>query len=193
MSVDTRLLGYWKQQPLTNIIPQGLNVSNSDSKAVGGILVLNDVRSDVHAYLTEALVTAALAALGWQRNDLDRSIPPARAYAGVWHLVLAVAEVWAVLLLALLFLVIGQGLASPSASTLVVNAAGTEERGRILGVQQSAGSLARVVGPAAGGVLFQHAGVTVPYLVGAGVMALAVAVLLSRPAVDRVTGIVTHG
>jgi multidrug resistance protein len=93
--------------------------------------------------------------------------------------VLAVSKVWVVLLLALLLLVVGQGLASPSASTLVANAAGSEERGRVLGVQQSAGSLARVIGPAAGGLLFQHAGVPVPYLVGAGVMALAAAALLS--------------
>jgi PhzF family phenazine biosynthesis protein len=45
-----------------------------------------------HTAAPEALVTAALATLGWKRDDLDDSIPPARAYAGVWHLVLAVAE-----------------------------------------------------------------------------------------------------
>jgi PhzF family phenazine biosynthesis protein len=38
------------------------------------------------------LVTAALAALGWQAEELDRSICPARAYAGSWHLVLAVND-----------------------------------------------------------------------------------------------------
>jgi PhzF family phenazine biosynthesis protein len=31
-------------------------------------------------------------ALGWKRSDLDRAIPPAKAYAGAWHLVLAVAD-----------------------------------------------------------------------------------------------------
>lgn len=39
----------------------------------------------------EPLVTAALAALGWDRSELDEAIPPARAYAGAWHLVLAAA------------------------------------------------------------------------------------------------------
>lgn len=39
-----------------------------------------------------SLLTDALAALGWQETDLDPSIPPARAYAGAWHLVLAVAH-----------------------------------------------------------------------------------------------------
>ena len=45
-----------------------------------------------HAPATAALVDAALSALGWSRGELDRSIPPARAFAGAWHLVLAVAE-----------------------------------------------------------------------------------------------------
>jgi len=39
-----------------------------------------------------ALVAEALAALRWSADDLDPSIPPARAYAGAWHLVLAVSR-----------------------------------------------------------------------------------------------------
>lgn len=39
----------------------------------------------------EALVSEALDALGWAPVSLDDAIPPARAYAGAWHLVLAVA------------------------------------------------------------------------------------------------------
>ncbi len=45
-----------------------------------------------HTAAPGALLTAALAALGWEPGDLDASIPPVRAYAGAWHLVLAVAE-----------------------------------------------------------------------------------------------------
>jgi PhzF family phenazine biosynthesis protein len=40
----------------------------------------------------DALVDEALEALGWQRADLDPAIPPARAYAGAWHLILAVTD-----------------------------------------------------------------------------------------------------
>ena len=40
----------------------------------------------------DALISEALSALGWKSSSLDSSIPPARAYAGVWHLVLAVAD-----------------------------------------------------------------------------------------------------
>jgi PhzF family phenazine biosynthesis protein len=39
-----------------------------------------------------SLLTDALATLGWDEAELDPSIPPARAYAGAWHLVLAVAR-----------------------------------------------------------------------------------------------------
>lgn len=36
------------------------------------------------------LLIRALGDLGWQEDDLDPEIPPANAYAGNWHLVLAV-------------------------------------------------------------------------------------------------------
>jgi PhzF family phenazine biosynthesis protein len=42
-----------------------------------------------HAPASDQLVEAVLAAMGWRREELDASIPPARAYAGAWHLVLA--------------------------------------------------------------------------------------------------------
>lgn len=41
---------------------------------------------------SEIFIADALSALGWQRSDLDPSIPPAKAYAGAWHLVLAAAR-----------------------------------------------------------------------------------------------------
>ncbi len=44
-----------------------------------------------HTVAPEALVRDVLAALGWDASDLDAAIPPARAYAGAWHLVLAAA------------------------------------------------------------------------------------------------------
>ncbi|MGY1519627.1 PhzF family phenazine biosynthesis protein [Luteimonas sp. A482] len=39
-----------------------------------------------------ALLDEALAALDWRRGELDPLLPPMLAYAGVWHLVLAVAQ-----------------------------------------------------------------------------------------------------
>ena len=39
---------------------------------------------------SDVLVNQAISTLGWQSSDLDGSTPPARAYAGAWHLILAV-------------------------------------------------------------------------------------------------------
>ena len=41
---------------------------------------------------SNALVNEAISALGWESSDLDDSIPPAKAYAGAWHLVLAIND-----------------------------------------------------------------------------------------------------
>jgi len=45
-----------------------------------------------HTPASDALVDEALSILGWEADDLDSSIPPVRAYAGAWHLVLAAAN-----------------------------------------------------------------------------------------------------
>lgn len=77
---------------------------------------------------------------------------------------------------ALAVLVVGQGLVSPTLSSLLAGKVGADRRGGVLGVQQAAGGLARVVGPLAGGFAFEHVGVPVPYLAGAGLMVVALAV-----------------
>jgi PhzF family phenazine biosynthesis protein len=41
---------------------------------------------------SDVLVNEALSALSWKSSDVDGSIPPARAYAGAWHLVLAIKD-----------------------------------------------------------------------------------------------------
>lgn len=93
--------------------------------------------------------------------------------------VLATVHSWWVLVPALLALVLGQGLATPSLTAAVAGGAAAHRRGGVLGLQQSAGGLARVVGPLAGGLAFEHLGVTSPYLLGAAVMALC-ALLVPR-------------
>jgi PhzF family phenazine biosynthesis protein len=45
-----------------------------------------------HEAASAGLVDAALAALAWSVTDLDPRIPPARTYAGAWHLVIAVSR-----------------------------------------------------------------------------------------------------
>jgi multidrug resistance protein len=97
-------------------------------------------------------------------------------------LALAFTTTWLLLIPALVLLVVGQGLATPTLATLVAGRAHDRRRGGALGVQQSAGALARIVGPVLGGVLFQHVGVAAPYAVGAAMVAVALLLVAGFPA-----------
>jgi multidrug resistance protein len=88
-------------------------------------------------------------------------------------LLLAVDGGWATLVPALALLVVGQGLITPTMSSAVAGRVPASRRGEALGLQQSASGMARVVGPAGAGVLFGHVGVAVPFLAGAGLVAIA--------------------
>lgn len=77
-------------------------------------------------------------------------------------------------LVAMGFLAVGMGLFSPSINSLLSFHAGATERGGIMGVGQSAGSLARVVGPMIAGFFFEQWGRDAPYYLAAAVMAAMV-------------------
>ncbi len=58
-------LGYWKVMPETQLIPQGYNVSaenpengNSNAMGLGGLIVVNDVRSYANAYIDHSTVNS---------------------------------------------------------------------------------------------------------------------------------------
>jgi len=76
---------------------------------------------------------------------------------------------------------LGMGLLNPSMTSLISKEAGADERGGVLGVAQSAASLARIIGPAVAGPLFTAFGRDAPYYASAAVMALAVAMALRLP------------
>jgi MFS family permease len=73
--------------------------------------------------------------------------------------------------LAAVMLATGSALLSPSAQALVSRAAGAEEQGETLGLNQSLSAHGRVFGPAAAGVLFGFLP-GLPYYVGAVLMAI---------------------
>ena len=52
-------LNLWKPLITTQLVPQGLNVTNSDTTAAGVIFVVNDVKSDTKAYVLNAGITVA--------------------------------------------------------------------------------------------------------------------------------------
>jgi DHA1 family tetracycline resistance protein-like MFS transporter len=80
------------------------------------------------------------------------------------------------LLLALGAIAFGQGITSPVLSSLISKSSGAHEHGGVLGVSQSVGSLARILGPVWGGALFDYAGPAGPYVTTALLMLVAVGV-----------------
>ncbi len=142
--------------------------------------------------LTEASVAAVFVGIGvllvlvqgggvgrvTNRLGVARTVQLAIVLNACGMLLLASATTWPVLVPALAFLAVGQGLAVPSLTAMVVERAPVERRGESLGFQQSASALARIGGPALGGALFDHAGVPWPYVVGAVLLGLALTLLV---------------
>lgn len=85
----------------------------------------------------------------------------------------ALAPKVAVLFLALSLLALGNGITNPSLSSLASKGASIDSRGATMGVYQSAGSLARVIGPPVAGILYDRVGMNAPFLVAGGIMMLA--------------------
>ncbi len=98
-------------------------------------------------------------------------------------------------LFALLFatglIAVGAGLTNPTLTSLISRNSGSDVQGGTLGVTQSLGALARVFGPAWGGLFFDLYGPAAPYWSGGTLLVLAggvgLYVLLGRDAMHRVS------
>lgn len=80
--------------------------------------------------------------------------------------------------LPLLMLAFANGCMMPSISSLLSHSATDKEQGQVLGTNQSFGSLARIVGPTVGGMLYgwHHTG---PYMISAALMFVTLLFILS--------------
>jgi MFS transporter, DHA1 family, multidrug resistance protein len=98
--------------------------------------------------------------------------------------ILSWASDWSSLIAGVVILAMGQGILTP---TLASSVAGSVpgRAGAALGIQQSAGGLARVFGPLLGGALFAVA-TPLPYAVAAGLT------LVALPLVPRLVSPVAH-
>ncbi|HEU5376932.1 MAG TPA: MFS transporter, partial [Ktedonobacteraceae bacterium] len=79
-----------------------------------------------------------------------------------------------VLLAGIILFGVGSGLFEPAISGLVSVAAGPEQQGVVQGSNQSLQSLARILGPLAGGVIYEQLGHATPYWSGALLAGLAI-------------------
>jgi len=132
-----------------------------------------------------ALVEGGLVHPAVHRLGEIRTLRLALVVNAVGLLLLSAVHSWWLLVPALVALVLGQGLATPSLTAATASLASERRRGGILGLQQSAGGLARVIGPLLGGLAFQHFGVPAPYLAGAAVMLLCAVALTRVPATAK--------
>jgi multidrug resistance protein len=94
--------------------------------------------------------------------------------------VLAFAETWPLLIVALALLTVGQGLVTPNLSSLVSGRVPDHRRGEALGFQQGVNAFGRVAGPAIAGVLYDHVAIGSPYLVGGALCGVALFVISSK-------------
>jgi DHA1 family tetracycline resistance protein-like MFS transporter len=97
------------------------------------------------------------------------------------------AGAWPLLLALMTLLGAGQGMTSPALGSLLSRSVPAHRQGATLGVSQSLSALARVLGPQAAGLLYDHGGAAWPFWAGATIMggALALAFAALRPASRR--------
>jgi multidrug resistance protein len=94
-------------------------------------------------------------------------------------LAIAFAHSMGLLLMGLALLALGFGGTLPSIASLLSRVAPPELQGSVLGIGQSVGSLARIIGPTLAGVVYDLRGIAWPYLGGAGVAGAALLVALT--------------
>jgi DHA1 family tetracycline resistance protein-like MFS transporter len=82
------------------------------------------------------------------------------------------------LVVAMTLVAAGFGLMTPSLNSLISLQVSAAFQGGTMGVARSATTLARVLGPAWAGLLFEHAGRDWPFFAGAAVMVVVIALLL---------------
>jgi DHA1 family tetracycline resistance protein-like MFS transporter len=140
---------------------------------VGGVLFFVGI-------LLAALQGGAIGKLS-QRFGEARLVTAGAAIIGCGLLCVTMARSLAVVLVAMALLAIGMGLLNPSVTSLFSRVAGADERGGIMGVSQSASSLARILGPLVAGAVFTVWGRNAPYYLGAALMVCVVVMAFRLP------------
>ena len=100
---------------------------------------------------------------------------------GAGMAVIAAANQGGLMIVGVTLVGIGFGVAIPLLSSIASSRAGEERQGAVLGFAQSAGGLARTIGPVWGGYLFAHLGTGAPFTGGAIAACLALVVGLALP------------
>jgi len=131
-------------------------------------------------------LTIAFVQGGLVRRLIPRIAEQRVAFAGIaltlpGFLLLAWAHSIGTLYAGLAFLAVGSALVMPCLSALVSRYSPAERQGLALGVFRSLGSLARAIGPIAGGLAYWSMGSRVPYIIGAALLVAPLAFVARLP------------
>ena len=97
------------------------------------------------------------------------------------------------LVLPLVFVTAGQSLSTPALSALVAVRVGNDGRGAGLGAQQGLSALARIAGPAVGGLTYALLGIGAPFVGGGLVVVVALVFsLVTRASTNSPGGMVVE-
>ncbi|MEM7171493.1 MAG: MFS transporter [Pseudomonadota bacterium] len=190
---------------------------------VGLIIAIVFLISVVFASLESTIALWSEAALGWGPNFVgyllayagiiwvgvqggligpltrrfgeSRLVISASALLAVGMLAIGLTQGLVLLLIGVACLTAGLALSNPTLQSLISRLCQSGTAGGALGISQATSSLARVVGPAIAGLLFQQAGRSAPYLFGALVMlgVIWLALLLNRRMAARKSLAEPHG
>jgi DHA1 family tetracycline resistance protein-like MFS transporter len=130
-----------------------------------------------------SLVQGLLVGRVVPRVGEHRVVPAAVAILCAGMALVPLAGSTAMLVTACAILSVGMGFHSPSITSAISRLSGAHEQGGVLGVAQAVASLARIIGPAWGGFLYDELGVTSPFYAAAAFLALAL--LLSLATIAR--------
>jgi MFS family permease len=117
--------------------------------------------------LLSAVMQGGLIGPLTRRFGEERLMQSGLALIALGLLLLPFAGTLPPLIVAVTALSIGMGAMQPSLNSLISRRAGTDEQGEVMGIAQSVGSLARVLGPIIAGALFEAFGRNSPFLWGA--------------------------
>jgi multidrug resistance protein len=120
-----------------------------------------------------SIVQGGLVGRVVRRVGERRLVPPAIVIMACGLVLIPLSTSLAMLLIANGLLAVGMGFNSPSLVSLISQGSDPEDQGGVLGVSQSLASLARIVGPAWGGFLYDRFGAATPYASSAALMLLA--------------------
>lgn len=108
-------------------------------------------------------------------------------FLGTAFAIIALAPSWGIVIAGCALMPFGFGLNNPALQGLLSRAVPADHQGAFLGLNQSLGSLARVVGPVLAGLLFQIGDAGLPFLAGTAILftATLVAFLYHRSFASR--------